>query len=427
MCLKNWKGSSSNAEEICRAHVARNHVTVEGTYRVRLTVEGKRVSIGTFEALADAEAARVIALGEIARGVFVSPSALKAEQKQKMLDERARGREELAQSVTVEAWAKQWLKDLEASGAAESTIRMYESRLRAHVYPSIGGIALSALRQEAVDSLLDSLASEGLCASVGQTLRALYLAAARSGSAGVVVSTLRFNVPKMKVSTSIDASKVATSEQVQAVCEQMPPALALAPLLAAMCALRLGEILGLQRGDIEGLESGEMVIRVRRQWNSKMRPPQYAPPKAGSVGEVAVPSFVAKRVRDHVKTYCGEGPEAPVFPSPQSSNIPRSQTNFDKAWRKARESVDGLQSFRFHDLRHTGLTLYAQQGATPAEILARGRHRSIEIAQRYQHATIERDKANAEKMGQAFLTETQRAKKQSTSLKKRPLAKQRKK
>lgn len=48
-------------------------VTVEGTYRVRLTVEGKRVSIGTFEALADAEAARVIALGEIARGVFVSP------------------------------------------------------------------------------------------------------------------------------------------------------------------------------------------------------------------------------------------------------------------------------------------------------------------------------------------------------------------
>ncbi|WP_270771594.1 site-specific integrase [Pauljensenia sp. OF14-1SRA] len=381
-------------------------VTVEGTYRVRLTVEGRRVSIGTFEALADAEAARVIALGEIARGVFVSPSELRAEQKRKMLDARARGQAELAQSVTVEAWAKRWLKDLEASGAAESTIRTYESRLRAHVYPSIGGVALSALRQEQVDALLGTLASDGLRASVGQTLRALYLAAARSGSAGVVVPTLQFNVPKMKVSTSIDASKVATPEQVQAVCEQLPPELALAPLLAAMCALRLGEVLGLQVGDIDGLDSGDMVLRIRRQWNSKMKPPQYAPPKAGSVGEVAVPSFVAKQVRDHVKTYCGQSLESPVFPSPQSSSIPRSQTNFDKAWRKARENVTGLESFRFHDLRHTGLTLYAQQGATPAEILARGRHRSIEIAQRYQHATIERDKANAEKMGEAFLAES---------------------
>ena len=323
-----------------------------------------------------------------------------------MLDARARGQAELAQSVTVEAWAKRWLKDLEASGAAESTIRTYESRLRAHVYPSIGGVALSVLRQEQVDALLDSLGSYGLRVSVGQTLRALYLAAVRSGSAGVVVPALQFNVPKMKVSTSIDASKVATPEQVQAVCEQMPPALALAPLLAAMCALRLGEVLGLQVGDIDGLDSGDMVLRIRRQWNSKMKPPQYAPPKAGSVGEVAVPSFVAKQMRDHVKTYCGQSLEAPVFPSPQSSSIPRSQTNFDKAWRKARENVDGMESFRFHDLRHTGLTLYAQQGATPAEILARGRYRSIEIAQRYQHATIERDKANAEKMGEAFLAES---------------------
>lgn len=58
-------------------------------------------------------------------------------------------------------------------------------------------------------------------------------------------------------------------------------------------------------------------------------------------------------------------------------------------WHRAREAV-GLPNFRFHDLRHTGLTLYAQQGATLAEIMERGGHSDVEVAMRYQHAAADR-------------------------------------
>ena len=57
--------------------------------------------------------------------------------------------------------------------------------------------------------------------------------------------------------------------------------------------------------------------------------------------------------------------------------------------------MEGLENFRFHDLRHTGLTLFAQQGATQAELLHRGGHTSVEVALRYQHAADERDAALA--------------------------------
>ncbi len=53
---------------------------------------------------------------------------------------------------------------------------------------------------------------------------------------------------------------------------------------------------------------------------------------------------------------------------------------------------------RLHDLRHTGLTIFAQQGATLAELLHRGGHSDVDVALRYQHATRERDEALTERM-----------------------------
>lgn len=67
------------------------------------------------------------------------------------------------------------------------------------------------------------------------------------------------------------------------------------------------------------------------------------------------------------------------------------------AWERAREDA-GIPWFKFHDLRHTGLTIFAQQGATLAELLHRGGHSDVDVALRYQHATRERDAALAARM-----------------------------
>ena len=56
-----------------------------------------------------------------------------------------------------------------------------------------------------------------------------------------------------------------------------------------------------------------------------------------------------------------------------------------KSWRKARKAA-GIEHAHFHDLRHAGLTLSAQVGATLAEVMRRAGHSSAAAAIRYQHA-----------------------------------------
>ncbi|CAN5313733.1 hypothetical protein BH24ACT10_BH24ACT10_19460 [soil metagenome] len=51
----------------------------------------------------------------------------------------------------------------------------------------------------------------------------------------------------------------------------------------------------------------------------------------------------------------------------------------------------GLPDAHFHDLRHAGLTLSPQAGATLAEVMRRAGRSSAAAALRYQHAADQRD------------------------------------
>jgi integrase len=61
-----------------------------------------------------------------------------------------------------------------------------------------------------------------------------------------------------------------------------------------------------------------------------------------------------------------------------------------------------------HDLRHAAGTIFAQQGATTREIMARLGHRSRSAADRYQHAAARRDAELAARLDTA--TESARSK-----------------
>jgi integrase len=84
------------------------------------------------------------------------------------------------------------------------------------------------------------------------------------------------------------------------------------------------------------------------------------------------------------------------------------------AWSTARKRAD-LPDAHLHDLRHAGLTLAAQSGATLAEVMRRAGHSSSRAAMIYQHAAERRDAEVAERLGRlaagtsAIRTGTQRA------------------
>ena len=105
---------------------------------------------------------------------------------------------------------------------------------------------------------------------------------------------------------------MATAEEVKSFAEAMPAHLRIAVPLAAWCALRMGEVLGLQRRDLEHLDDpSRATLHVRRQWNSQAK--SLTLPKAGSARSIAIPAALLPAVVMHLGTFTGRDRTAPVL------------------------------------------------------------------------------------------------------------------
>ena len=194
------------------------------------------------------------------------------------------------------------------------------------------------------------------------------------------------------------ARQVATPEEVRAAADAMPGHLRVAVLLAAWCQTRMGEAIGLQRQDLR-LNEDPPVLRVERQIQhiTGQGPVETPPKSAAGVREVVIPASLVRVLHAHLDAHVDAEPEAWILHPEDSRRIPVHPNTLRRAWERAREKA-GIPWFKFHDLRHTGLTIFAQQGATLAELLHRGGHSDVDVALRYQHATRERDEALTARM-----------------------------
>lgn len=93
-------------------------------------------------------------------------------------------------------------------------------------------------------------------------------------------------------------------------------------------------------------------------------------------------------LRQHLQTLPPGLPSASLFTRPDGFELRAHHVHY--AWKFARLEAE-LPNAHFHDLRHAGLTLSAQSGATLAEVMRRAGHSSAAATMRYQHAAHERD------------------------------------
>jgi integrase len=108
-----------------------------------------------------------------------------------------------------------------------------------------------------------------------------------------------------------------------------------------------------------------------------------------------LPPFVVDALTEHLDRYSQPGADGYVFTGLAGGAM--SRTHWYKSFDRARRAV-GVPELHPHDLRHAAATLYAQQGATTREIMARLGHRSRAAADRYQHAAARRDAELATKL-----------------------------
>lgn len=355
-------------------------------YRVRVQWEGKQYNEGIYGTRQDAIAALRVAQGAIALGTYVPRS----ERRQRRREAEAQQQEK---AVTVAQWASDWLERLadgrtkDGKPRAAGTITSYRSTLNVHVLPALGDMRLVDVRSTDVSRVLASTgAGPGAYNDALRTMRAMFREAVRLGVGGLTSTPVDAPERPSQLSRVSAGKRTLEPEEVAALAAAMPPELSLAILLATWCALRQGELLGLQRGDFKHLDApGEAVVEVCRQWNSKTNPPAYTDPKMEKTRVVAIPPVLVPAIVAHLERYTPAGQEAAVFPSPRGYHQPISHNSLNRRWKEARQKVLG-RNFRFHDLRGVGLSYFAEAGATMEETMTRGGHSDIDAAQRYQHA-----------------------------------------
>ena len=104
-------------------------------------------------------------------------------------------------------------------------------------------------------------------------------------------------------------------------------------------------------------------------------------------------------LQEHLLEHTAEGPKGLLFPGDRTDHM--SVRYLMDRYRPAREKA-GRPDLTIHHLRHTALTIAGQHGATGAELQARAGHASQAAMAIYQHATLDRDKALAERIVETY-------------------------
>ena len=193
---------------------------------------------------------------------------------------------------------------------------------------------------------------------------------------------------------------VAMPEQVLAIADAIDGQYRALVILGAWCSLRFGELAGLRRSRVDLLHRKIHVTEqlVELAGGKTL----FKSPKTDSGRTVDVPAELVPILEDHLAQYVGTEADALVFTSPEGH--PLRRTKFRPRWAEACRSV-GVTGLHFHDLRGSGATWAAVAGATLPELMHRLGHRTHTAALRYQHATDERHREVADRLGALLRTD----------------------
>jgi len=294
-----------------------------------------------------------------------------------------------AGEIPFRQYSREWL---DSGDLRATTSSKYTHLLECHILPEFGELALVDIEPLAVRAWYRNLARRHPATAAG----AYRLLATIFNTA--IVERRVAATPCTEKGAAQERSPerpIATVAEISMAIDACVRRFRLAVLLAVWCHLRRGEVLGLLRQDLDlggGILNVGRALCVLHNGTLILGPPKT---EAG-IRPIEIPPNVIPALREHLDSFVGPGPEAWVFPG--EGGDPAHPRTLNRAWATARKAI-GRNDLRFHDLRHTGLTLAASTGATTAELMHRGGHASPAAALRYQHASAARDRAIANALG----------------------------
>lgn len=187
---------------------------------------------------------------------------------------------------------------------------------------------------------------------------------------------------------------VLSIPEVLALADEVPGRYEALVHLLVWSGLRIGEASARQRRDID-LTPGFASLSVReRVYPLKGLHDLDTPKSRAGVRTIAIPAVLADQLDRHMLAYTGRGQDSLLFTTENGGNI---RTTYYQMLRRALNRI-GRPDVRPHDLRHTGMTLAAEAGASLAELKHRLGQSTTQAAEIYLHATADHGRRIAARM-----------------------------
>lgn len=304
--------------------------------------------------------------------------------------------------ATVGEYLDYWLDEVVKPELRPTTYAGYETMVRVHIKPVLGRRKLDELGPADVRHLLAVLREKETTGHGGgrRTLskRMVQFAHAvlRNALSNAVREELvsrnaaklvKMSNPEYDVGTGLDP--IAARALLASITEDRLYALYVCAIVLGM---RRGELLGLM-WDAVDLDGNRLVVRQSLSWVNGRAVLQ--PPKTRTSRRVIpLPDVVATALREHRKRQdaeradAGDGWEDSGFVFTTRRGAPMSPYTLGKYWRDLREKA-GLGTLRFHDLRHTAVSLLLALGVPPHVVREIAGHSDIKVTMTvYAHGNL---------------------------------------
>jgi integrase len=305
---------------------------------------------------------------------------------------------------TVGGYLEHWLENVVRPNKAPKTHQGYELVIRRHIVPVLGRKRLRALGVADVRDLIARLEEQGMSARGIQQTHAVLRNALQSAMRDEVVIRNVAKLVQVKTPT-YEVGRGLTVEQARTLLARTKSErLHALYVLAIYLGLRRGELLGLRWSNVNLEQEFLQVTHTLQRVDGELR---FQPPKTRtSRRTVPLPKPCVDALKAHKvaqdKERLALGPkwcdEDMVFST--TIGTPIEPDNLSRSWYKVR-TVLGEPAPRFHDMRHTCVSLLLAEGAPPHVVQQIVGHSAIDVTMTiYAHSSLDEKRTVLSRLGE---------------------------
>lgn len=278
---------------------------------------------------------------------------MKAALRKKLADRDA-GIAYNSEGMTVETYMDRWL-ETQRDRVRPGTFKPYEAITRLHIKPTLGRTKLEKLSALQLEELYRQKLKSGLSA---RRIRYIHVTIRKA-----LKDAVRLQILSRNVADSASPPKALSKEITPLTQEQMRTLLEAARgdkleclyILACTTGMRQGELLGLQWKDID-FQAG--TLRVSRSvYDGEINPPKT---RAGN-RTIRLSKLAIVALRRHRLETGKQRISEWVFPNARGGAIGHANLH-NRSWKPLLKRAGLPHSIRFHDLRHTCISLLLSKG-----------------------------------------------------------------